>query len=51
MTIVGRDFLITISGIGGTVYVQKDLFDRLAVMNFIHPLTRLVLRALGFVVV
>ena len=25
-----------------TVHVQNDLFDRLAVMNFIHPLTRLV---------
>ena len=51
MNIVGRAFLITISGTGGTVYFKNDLFDRLAVMNFIHPLTRLVLRALGFVVV
>ena len=42
MTIVDRASLSCERRTVRTVYVQNDLFDRLAVMNFIHPLTGLV---------
>jgi len=42
MTIAGRALLSCERRTVRTVNVQNALFDRLAVMNFIHPLTRMV---------